>query len=589
MASTDSETVQDRDLTVSDQQPSLSLTDVDTDTLRSMGPLEAQDWLRSQAKYHEEYGRLLRTLSNTRAPIHRYLPPELIMEIFGRIDPEHRRELNLLHVCRIWRELLLKTAEFWVDMVRHPVDHLKLGSSSPETGHLPCFKLALVQSSPRNISLDITNFTTHSAHLLAPHSRRITSLTVQLRPADAQHLFDMMRDGMPRLHTLSIVHRRDPRLRTNDVATLSHNLWKELQSLQYSHDALPVLRDLHIPAMLVVPCLAVPSLRTLTVGCHKCGGCRIESGPHTLDTILPFLERCPQLETLQFLSATEPTPGRAHSRLDPAALPHLRQLGFTAGVLWVSELLSKLVFPSTTVMKLRTNYDRNTNTNIPRHLRALPSVHALDRLSIQFLMEHVQHKCVVQGWKAGAFQVELDASLPGFEGVVEDVAQVLGSPIVEDLRVWVPTSQVYAQLQMGANMVRLLASFPHLVRLRVRRECPDDLLIALGSRTSGGVICAGLANLVVHWRFASNATEAMLRATCELARLTLVKRAEFGSRLQKFVFRCEGARKLGPGVNAGAILNGLAVQLRDVVDEVVVGATEIEQAAKGPGQGQGGR
>ena len=72
MASTDSETVQDRDLTVSDQQPSLSLTDVDTDTLRSMGPLEAQDWLRSQAKYHEEYGRLLRTLSNTRARMTTY-------------------------------------------------------------------------------------------------------------------------------------------------------------------------------------------------------------------------------------------------------------------------------------------------------------------------------------------------------------------------------------------------------------------------------------------------------------------------------------------------------------------------------------
>ncbi len=580
-------------------QTFLGLTAEDDDTLRSLSRSEAQDWFLSQSEYHVEYARTLRAMYNERNPIHRFFPPEVIMEIFGKVHPEHRREARLLHVCRLWRNLLNSTPEFWADMLRSRIDHDELGSDDTERGELQCFKISLTRSAPRHICLDILHFSIHSSRILTPHTHRISSLSITIRPSDAEHLFHMLRSGMPVLNSLVVAHK--PRRPGSSI--LPHQVWRNLEDLTYEEDTLPSLRNLRVSAMFVVPCLHVNSLRTLSIGCNDCSDerCSVESGMHNLDTFLRFLEGCRLLESLHFLAATEPSPGRRHSQLHAVELPNLRELAFTdAQSSWVSEILHKLVYPSTAAVKVQTMPDHFTD--IPRHLRSLPALPTMRKVAIQFNSpKRDSSTCIVQAWPSSQSdeppQIDLQASLRTFQGVVPEVSQIFGSALITDLRLWIPTSTIYSGLQMRSHMVAFLASFPNVVHLTVKRANPHDLFSALGSRTSSGEpILASLCTLLVHWGISSQTGEIEFAGTCQFIKQTLRQRASLGHSLQKstlrqfikqtlrqraslghslqkFTLRCEETGRLGPGVDAEKILNRLKEDLEDVADRVQIRAS----------------
>ena len=74
----------------------------DQQILRVLDPSESQPWLLAKIQHYERYLRALCSAYNNASLIHRRLPPELLMEIFGHVRPKTCQGLRLLHVCRRW-------------------------------------------------------------------------------------------------------------------------------------------------------------------------------------------------------------------------------------------------------------------------------------------------------------------------------------------------------------------------------------------------------------------------------------------------------------------------------------------------------
>ncbi|KAI0757392.1 hypothetical protein C8Q80DRAFT_1349599 [Daedaleopsis nitida] len=547
------------------------LTQEDRETLGSLLPPMDREWMLSRAQYYAEYARNLRSMYNAGAPIHRHLPPELLMEIFGHLHPKHRREASLLHVCHAWRALLLRTAEFWVDMLSNSVDHAKLfmEPDDAESGELQCFRFSLVCSSPREISLDIHHYTDCSTRLLAPHSHRISLLQVHIAATEAEHLFRLLGSGMPHLTTLVVTHIKG-------LTTLTRDEWYTLQSYPLK-DSLPRLQDLSVATLFLTPSLSFPTLRTLSIGgCTSCNGqCSGQHSMHHLDTILSFLRRCPSLVHLRSLGATTPDPSRRQTHSAPVDLLHLESMELHGPTSWASDLLDKLALPASTTLKLRTRCD---GTTVPRSLRTRPALQTPDRIHIQFYFtENVNRRtvCEVQGWRGESLHVDFSTeSTVGESGdVIGEVSQTLGSHSVQDLRIWVPSEVIYTTFRVGQQAVQLLASCPQITRLRWRRASPLHVFQALVTRTSGGApICPHLEHLVVHWRLSPYGGEAMIRRTWETMKTTLERRAELGSPLKKFVLRCENLKHYWSQEDVENVEKDIIDQLQGVVEELKVNA-----------------
>ena len=69
----------------------------DQQILSVLDPSEAQPWLCAKIQHYERYLRALCAAYNNASLIHRRLPPELLMEIFGHVRPKSCQGVHLLH------------------------------------------------------------------------------------------------------------------------------------------------------------------------------------------------------------------------------------------------------------------------------------------------------------------------------------------------------------------------------------------------------------------------------------------------------------------------------------------------------------
>ncbi|PIL27009.1 hypothetical protein GSI_10148 [Ganoderma sinense ZZ0214-1] len=123
------------------------LADKDRVALSQLAPDQVQEWCLSRiAHYHHHNGilrkgygglarnaisknkshmRALHTAYNDAAPIHRRLPPEVLVEVFSRVQPVvtvvRRLRIPLLGICRYWRRLLFITPRFWANILSLPI------------------------------------------------------------------------------------------------------------------------------------------------------------------------------------------------------------------------------------------------------------------------------------------------------------------------------------------------------------------------------------------------------------------------------------------------------------------------------------
>ncbi|RPD73618.1 hypothetical protein L226DRAFT_561297 [Lentinus tigrinus ALCF2SS1-7] len=91
------------------------LTAEDRNHLAFLAPEKVEEWTRAKIDELLNRVRSLYSVSNAAAFINRKLPPEVLMEVFSHLKPSFERpgQLNILHVCRMWRHLLLRSTAFW--------------------------------------------------------------------------------------------------------------------------------------------------------------------------------------------------------------------------------------------------------------------------------------------------------------------------------------------------------------------------------------------------------------------------------------------------------------------------------------------
>ena len=85
--------------------------------LTGLDHVEAQRWSMARIEEYKSRIRALCLVYNAAAPINHHLPPEVLMRIFGYLNPGSYRQLKYLRVCRQWRDIMLRTPPFWADIL----------------------------------------------------------------------------------------------------------------------------------------------------------------------------------------------------------------------------------------------------------------------------------------------------------------------------------------------------------------------------------------------------------------------------------------------------------------------------------------
>ncbi|PIL29349.1 hypothetical protein GSI_09400 [Ganoderma sinense ZZ0214-1] len=280
---------------------------------------------RSKIEDITNFIHLLSTIHNTAAPIHAKLPPELLIRIFALVSPNRRDHIKLTHVCRLWRQLILKTPEFWEDMI--------LASGQPKRPTDYSWMIKFIQHSmPLTYALNVgPNVPFLHSLESRGHLSRLSELSVRLE--DKFALFELT---MPNLETLrcAAVGHRFLDLPAPDV---DHTVSSASQRF-------PRLRKLEcLHGCLFAPSLAFSSLKVLI---HH-------DRPLEFFLFLKGLELCVNLEELILLNWMPPMhPPTPIPTLNlPCAVPHLRRCHIETnhdGVAsWVREFLSRVALPPT--------------------------------------------------------------------------------------------------------------------------------------------------------------------------------------------------------------------------------------------------
>ena len=124
-------------------------------------------------------------VASTSISINSKLPPELLIEIFSRVEPDvilvdSRRRYTVPMVCKLWRSLLLRTPEFWANALSQVL--LCLYDSDDEPQKLDAqvkAHLELSREQPLNLKLLCLPYPVFQ--MFAAHAHRIASVEVSVK------------------------------------------------------------------------------------------------------------------------------------------------------------------------------------------------------------------------------------------------------------------------------------------------------------------------------------------------------------------------------------------------------------------------
>ena len=343
------------------------LPDSDLALLQGLAPCEVQEATshrireyRSMVEDITDFIHRLSTIHNAAAPIHAKLPPELLVHIFARVSPTRRDHIRLTHVCRAWRDLILRTPEFWAAMI------LASGAPKRATDFNEMIKF-IRHSAPLTYALDVgPNMEFLQTLESRGHLSRLSELSVRL-----EDKFALLELTMPNLETLrcAALGHRFLDLSPPDV---DHTL----PSASRNFPRLRRLECLH--GCLFAPSLAFRSLKILV---HH-------GRPLEFFLFLKGLELCEELEELSLLNWTPPI----HPLLPnpalclPCVMPRLRRCHIETchdGVApCVLEFLSNVVLPPTVYLSMESEYVSLPTAIIPTS--PPPTVfHAVDTIQVK--------------------------------------------------------------------------------------------------------------------------------------------------------------------------------------------------------------
>ena len=544
----------------------------DQQILSILDPSESQPWLFAKIQHYERYLRALCAAYNDASPIHRRLPPELLMGIFSHVRPKSCQGLQLLHVCRRWRYVALKTPQFWANMLR--ISSVVRRAYAGDILGLERFQTFLARSSPCLIPLNLRGFPDHMSDILAQHSHRISTLIVNAGPKEITDVYLLMSSGMPNLKEVTINH-------SPGCSPFEPEERAAMISVQCAEDSLPRLQSLRISTAFLSPDIMAPSLQSLVIGgcsCHECGG---DMRAHTLDTLLRSLARCPSLLNLQCLSGSEPLVHPLElSTLSPVSLPLLNKVEFQKyRPEPLSDILRHLILPPTTALKFECI--RREGLCLPRALHSIPMLPTID--SLELVVN--ESKCTARGHADDKERLSLITSTIAHSALLDELLHAFApatSHSITRLALGFK-SAAYAAHVDTARMDALLAAFPRLTYLRMARKC-HHLFHALAAASV--LPCPALAHLAVKWSVGWADEE--FRLACDIAEKALARRAQRGLRLQKLevTFRRLSGIDLEE-VDLETVKSGVVALFAPYADEVVVELQPDRQRSRSSGSGLG--
>ena len=323
------------------------LPDEERKQLEGLALEEVMDWCHVKLQDYRGCIRALRKLYNAAVPaINRSFPIEIFMEIFCHFEHRDRRRggtasIHVLRVCSVWRAILLRTAEFWANMLSTTVYYVE----SPKRDAFPLLRLALNHSGTLPFSLRLPGYPIALTDLLRPNVHRITSLIVKLASGESRSaLENLLQGGMQQLRTLR---------------TSAHRYGEKCFVVLPRSDAVPGLAELYTTAFNVNLERPYAALRSLElVQTSGVFAPREHPSLNTFDHLLRVLGQFPQLETLDAYKIAPASVGHLqplHQRAPAKAcihLPRLRCLELTTDPCTAAALLSRFVLPQSTRVKL---------------------------------------------------------------------------------------------------------------------------------------------------------------------------------------------------------------------------------------------
>ena len=533
----------------------------------------------------------LRSIYNDAAPIHRYLPPELLLEVFANLrhDGTHYGP-SALRVCHYWHVLLQRTPQLWQTLLKQ-----QFRAGEDPQWKAKRFAAAVSRSAPLDLSLRLRSINHAVVDILAPHSRRITSMTLQ--PLRRSHEFEpfyrFLQLDMPMLRCFDIYswlhYGKTTGISADHFFTFSRLQTLHLVGMHLGPPETPhtLLRHLKLTSCLeFIPSNSSSPARSTT--------------PMSMHTLLAITRNCPNLQTLLVKGRfSRDMPWRDTGLpVNTSKLSHLT-LQFHPPAA-IPAFLSCLILPLTTVLDLEpvltfTENQLLLSTSVVTPLGRPPVAELSMHIKASFMTNSTTWETQGDAYSGRPLRVAAYHyhALSHLDATLERTNEVLA--------IFAPGTAVTSLTITSCRSLRseefwtgLLVALPHLTRLAVDPGRAGDyprILPLLGKpQGNGAYLCPSLTHLSVLWdpqtdfeewtEQAAEGPEAMPASTsvgadsewtvaqeyCHVLQRCLRNRAEQGCLPLRAISVSIWNRGYGAEVEAG-----LREGLKDLAKEVSVG------------------
>ena len=436
----------------------------------------------------------------------RLLPQDVLSEIFYcvaialpgrqlRSLHAYDRAFKLVHVCRLWRQIILGMPTFWAAILSQVLVNVRFRNENNR------FAFMLEKTGVLPLSIDIFDDVQGSLmELLIPHAFRISFVDIA---CTLPHLYRMLSEDLPHLQCLSYCDLEDVK---GDYLRAPHiDLAK-----------FPQLCSLTIPASLFRATTTFGNMRHL----HVMDAGVIASEATHVFALHPFLEalrRCPGLETLTVAFNPKYTANVIDSGVarhhQAVHLPSLLKLTLSCvygdGIVLLLHLLD---IPSTAVLTIKEGRESFSHI-LPTNLSEFP--YASTATNVALSMPDFLRACLKISAPCGRMTIFLDhadwSTRRSIRGAVNpgqwpspyflgDLANVLlvRCRFVTSFSIG-PAAQ---SINLPAHIVAILQALPSLNHLSISDEA-DAVLNALDPivRPPEGdeCLCPSLSSLVLRW------------------------------------------------------------------------------------------
>ena len=401
-----------------------------------------------------------------------------------RADLVDKTRYSVLTVCKLWRDLLLRTPEFWANALGRLLCFWHNDEIGEHDAHI---KLHLELSRTQPLNLRLFRLPRPAFQMFAAQAYRIASVEVSVTLKQVAWLNRLLGVGMPLLCKLVISHIED------DSFTIP--------LIAISTSKLPQLRSLEVREYSLFDINGTFSrLRQLSLDSSYSGGY-----PVTINAFLDLLSLCAALVSLTLVELNLRTPGLHGDGHRVVSLPHLRECSIQdRRWTYASTVLSWILVPSTCSVCLPCA-GANFQVLLPADTSSFPPISAADSVEYCF-MQSATIAATLKTYANGSPLLHM--------GVYRGKTEAFPRITMELADLFAPYSRNIHALSIDSSLSRpfcadkktrpalryLLHRLRHITTLRLPGHDAVDVLSALGKPPPPKkIVCPRLEHLCIGW------------------------------------------------------------------------------------------